>query len=292
MNLYQEKIGNISLARQMTIQQQGHVHIGNFDASELDNRVAEQVFRYYQDSLRTHPLAQRFLQQRHIAYEEAIANFRLGFADRTLGLHLQKLSEHNEQRSRGALQRVGLLKPSGHEFFRGSLVFPFVDATGKIVGAYGRRITPKLKYDSVYHVHWITDDTLFFNTDILEKCRDVIICKNPVDAVTLWCFGYRNVVAIMGARSYSALHAAQLAKYHIKAVHIAFGSSREEILFARKIATLNARHGIATDFLLIPLGMDANDLAVTTHYPEKLFAQIYRHPYVLKSGLNHPQVLR
>ena len=57
--------------------------------------------------------------------EEAIAHFKLGFANRTLGLPACRTSTaRRARRSAARLERIGLLRESGHEHFNGSLVDP------------------------------------------------------------------------------------------------------------------------------------------------------------------------
>ncbi len=119
-----------------------------------DNLVVNQVLDYYSETLRSHTKALAYLQDRGICQPDLLAHFRLGFADRSLGAQLRTLSHLEEETVRGALMRVGLLRGSGHELFRGSLVFPMLDQDGNILGCYGRRITPKLTAHSAYHVHW------------------------------------------------------------------------------------------------------------------------------------------
>jgi len=157
-------------------------------------------------TLRSHAKALAYLQGRGIYQPDLLATFRLGFADRSLGAQLRKLSHLQEETVRGALLRVGLLKGSGHELFRGALVFPMLDQDGRILGGYGRRITPKLTAHSAYHVHWHLDHKGFFNQKALFEFSELILCKSPVEALTWWCHGYTNVAAIMGFSGFNDEH--------------------------------------------------------------------------------------
>ena len=49
------------------------------------------------------------------------------------------------QEMRSRLQRLGILRESGHEHFNGSVVFPIFDLEGNVLGMYGRKITPNLQ---------------------------------------------------------------------------------------------------------------------------------------------------
>ena len=56
------------------------------DTSVDDARVLEQVVACYHETLKTSPEALQYLAKRGLHSEEAIGKFRLGFANRTLGL--------------------------------------------------------------------------------------------------------------------------------------------------------------------------------------------------------------
>ena len=40
-----------------------------------------------------------------------------------------------------ALQKLGVIRDSGHEHFNGSVVVPIIDPQGTVLGMYGRKIT-------------------------------------------------------------------------------------------------------------------------------------------------------
>ena len=79
--------------------------------------------RYYHACLKRTPAALAYLERRGIADAAAIDTFKLGFADRTLGLRLP-----DKRRKEGAELRRGwsgwAVRESGHEHFSGSLVDP------------------------------------------------------------------------------------------------------------------------------------------------------------------------
>lgn len=99
---------------------------------ELDNRAVSEVIDYYSLVFSEHEAGQKYLSKRGIKDIELISRLQIGFCDRSLGHQLQQLTFMEEQAKRGALQRVGLLKSSGHEFLRGALVFPFLMKMGKL----------------------------------------------------------------------------------------------------------------------------------------------------------------
>lgn len=255
--------------------------LGNESRDAMENRCTQEVFGYYSQVLPEYQKAHQFLRERSIDDLDLLSSLGVGFADRTLGLKLSEMSKYEEQATRGALQRCGLLKSSGHEFFRGALVFPFYDESRRVVAAYGRRITEKLRAKSYYHLHWNSKEACFFNLQALEEEATVILCKNPLEAVVWLSFGFSNTVALMGARAFSNRHVATLKNLGVNQVYIAFGTTREELIYARKICCMNVRHGISSRILVLPSGLDACDHASCTVEPGKSFQQAYNHPFVL-----------
>ena len=72
-----------------------------------------------------------------------IDRFQLGFSNRTLGYRIPEKNREEGEVLRTRLQTLGLLRESGHEHFRGSLVVPVLDEDGNVTEIYGRKITPE-----------------------------------------------------------------------------------------------------------------------------------------------------
>ena len=103
--------------------------------------MLDQVIGYYHETLLASPEALAYLERRGIASRELIEQHRLGFANRTLGLRLPATQLKAGAEVRGRLQKVGILRESGHEHFNGCLVVPVFDAAGNVLEVYGRKIT-------------------------------------------------------------------------------------------------------------------------------------------------------
>ncbi|MCW8876733.1 MAG: toprim domain-containing protein [Kangiellaceae bacterium] len=291
MNTLQSKQATVDIARRKPAYHQDSFGFETASIMSTEDNAVHQVFSYYTQTLASHHKAQEFLKARGIGFDgDPLNEFKIGFADRTLGLCLSKLSKDEEQSTRGALQRAGLIKPTGHEFLRGSLVFPFIDFDNRIVGAYGRRVTPKLRSQSVYHVHWLTNETSFFNLKALTDYSTVIICKNPLDALTLHTYGYPNVVATMGAKSYSKHHTSVLKSMGINKAIIAFGTSKEALVFSQKAIALNHKVGIQSELILLPNGLDPSNYAMSVDNPRKGFEQALKRSLSLSSSTGYLKV--
>lgn len=263
----------------------------NYNDGMADGLVIGQVVDYYTETLRSHAKAQAFLQHRGLCHADLLTQFRLGFADRSLGLQLHKLDYLQEETVRGALQRVGLLKVSGHELFRGALVFPMFDQDGQILGGYGRRITPKLTSQSAYHVHWHFEHSGFFNQKAVFEFTELILCKSPIEALTWWCHGHRNVAAILGFAGFDDEHLSILQSSLVRLVYLAFGSSRPELDEAKRIAHLLTHNDIEVRFVLFPQGADSNAFVLTVSDPAKELSLLLRESLVFpkKTGGDYGQ---
>jgi len=111
-----------------------------FVPSADDAALLGQVIAEYHATLKQRPEALAYLARRGLDHPELIDTFQLGYANRTLGYRLPEKNRLQGAALRGALQRVGILRASGHEHFNGSLVVPVMDAEGNVVEVYGRKI--------------------------------------------------------------------------------------------------------------------------------------------------------
>ncbi|MGH8020706.1 MAG: CHC2 zinc finger domain-containing protein [Opitutaceae bacterium] len=109
-------------------------------AVDADDQAAlRQVLDYYHARLRENPAALAYLQKRGLRSEEALATFKLGFVDRTLGLRLPQKNRAAGATLRARLQKLGLIRDTGHEHLRGRIVFPVIAESGEVGTIYGRR---------------------------------------------------------------------------------------------------------------------------------------------------------
>lgn len=234
---------------------------GEQDVYNPDVLMIDQVFDHYHQSLKADPKLSKMLISRKID-PDYIDFFRIGFADRTLGFELQSPKCLLGSRNRGHLQRLGLLKSTGHEFFRGAMVIPYCDHDGKIIGAYGRR--PRHQRRSpAYHLYWNTQQVPLFNTPNACDHDSLILCKSPVDALTLFTAGIKNAVATMGYRGFNEVQLNQLQQFGVRRIYIAFDNTPAANQYALLVAQALNAIGIACRRVKLPLGHDVNRYAMT-----------------------------
>ena len=172
-----------------------------------DDKLLVQVIDYYHQALKDSPEALAYLQKRGIGSAEAIDHFKLGFANRTLGYRLPLKNRKEGAAIRGQLQRIGLLRASGHEHFNGSIVMPVIDhETGQVLEVYGRKINDNLRKGTPTHLYLPGAHAGVWNETALKPSSEIILCESLIDALTFWCTGYRNVTASYGIEGFTADH--------------------------------------------------------------------------------------
>jgi DNA primase catalytic core len=224
-----------------------------------DQTLLVQVIDYYHERLVQTPAALAYLEKRGLRNDEAIKTFKLGFADRTLGLRLP-----NKQRVAGAgirerLERLGVYRESGHEHLNGCLVVPILGPDGAVLGAYGRKIVEQ-QSSGIRHLYLPGPHRGLWNVDALGS-REVILCEALLDALTFWTHGHRNVTTAYGVEGFTEGMEDALALAKVERVFIAFDRDEAGERGASKVAERLLARGIECRRVLFPHGLDANEYA-------------------------------
>ena len=107
---------------------------------------------------------------------------------------------------RGRLQRLGVLRESGHEHFNGSIVIPVFNRSGEVVEMYGRKITPNLREGTPNHLYLPGAHAGVWNEEAVAVSKEIILCESLIDALSFWSAGFRNVTASYGVNGFTADH--------------------------------------------------------------------------------------
>lgn len=246
-------------------------------ADAQDHTLLNTVIDYYHNNLKQTPDALAYLKQRGLHHPELIDTFKLGYCNRTLGYRLLSRDSSEGQKQREQLQRLGLLRDSGHEHFNGCLTIPILDERGQVMNVYGRRVK-KIKHPDQHPPHYYLPGPHrgIFNVAGLHTTDELILCEALIDALTFWCNGFRNVTASYGVNGFTDAHLNALKANKIQRVLIAYdrddaGNTAAETL-AKK---LNAEH-IDCYRILFPKGMDANAYALTLQPAQKALSLVIR----------------
>lgn len=187
-----------------------------------DRELLERVVGFYHQALKESTDALGYLERRGLVHTELIERFRLGHANRTLGYRLPAKNRQAGADIRGRLQRLGVIRSSGHEHLTGSLVIPIDDANGQAVQLYGRKIRDDLRPGTPPHLYLPGAHRGVFNRAALSASREVIVCESLIDALSFWCHGQRHVTAAYGVEGFTAEHLAAFKDNQVERVLIAY----------------------------------------------------------------------
>ncbi len=256
-----------------------------FDAD--DQALLNQTVGYYQERLQAAPDALAYLAARGLAHPELVSSFRLGVADRTLGLRLPDKNRKAGADIRARLQRIGLYRESGHEHFSGSLIVPVLDEAGSVVEVYGRKLLDNLRAGTPKHLYLPTREGRgrgVFNVAALMASKEIILCEALIDAMTFWCAGYRNVTSAYGIEGFTEEHVAAFKRHGTERVLIAYDRDDAGERGAAKVAERLMSEDIECFRIQFPKGMDANEYALKLQPAAKSLGLLIRKAVWLGKG--------
>jgi DNA primase len=225
-----------------------------------DDELLGRVVSFYHDTLMSSPEALDYLRSRRVGDPVALDSFEVGYANRTLGYRLAAKRTVEGAELRGRLQALGVLRSSGHEHFNGSIVIPIFDAQGRVVEMYGRKIRDDLRAGTPKHLYLPGPHAGVWNRDGLVG-GEVIVCESLIDALSLWCAGFRNVTAAYGTEGFTNEHLEAFVEAGVRRVLVAFDADPAGDRGAAALAdTLGAR-GMEVWRVALPAGADVNEVA-------------------------------
>ncbi|MGB6456574.1 MAG: CHC2 zinc finger domain-containing protein, partial [Streptosporangiaceae bacterium] len=249
-----------------------------------DAALLADVVGFYHDALAG---AAAFLARRKIADPEAAECFRLGFCDRTLGYRLPHSRTAAGAAVRSSLKRLGVLRASGHEHFRGCLVIPVTDEHGRIGEVYGRRIDDHLKAGVPRHLYLPGPHCGVWNPAAFSS-PELIVCESLIDSLTLWCAGFRHVTASYGTSGWTADHTRLVREHQVSRVLIAYDGDPAGDAGAQSLAAELEPLGIDCLRIPLPAGADINDVAVSSRVPREALGLLLRHAAPCQSASVRP----
>ena len=243
-----------------------------------DRELLGQVIGYYHQTLKENPEALGYLEKRGLTHPELVDRFQLGYANRTLGYRLPAMNRKAGAEIRGRLQKLGILRETGHEHLSGSLVVPILGEGGEVLGAYGRKITPthQLRAGTPLHLYLPGPHRGVFNIEALVSSKEVILCEALLDALAFWCAGFRNVTASYGVEGFTHDHLAAFKAYGTEHVLIAYDRDEAGDRAAESLAKKLTVEGIGCSRVQFPKGMDANEYALKVQPAAKALGLLLR----------------
>ncbi|HZT02025.1 MAG TPA: toprim domain-containing protein [Steroidobacteraceae bacterium] len=262
----------------------------NTDEAASDQRLLGEVIEFYHETLLGSPEALKYLEARGLGSRELIEHFRLGFANRTLAYRLAPKQYKAGAELRSALQRVGILRESGHEHFNGSLVIPVINDAGEVTEVYGRKIRDDLRPGTPCHLYLPGPHRGVWNASAAHGSpadgspKEVILCEALIDALTYWAAGFRNVTASYGVEGFTAEHLELFKKCGIERVFIAYDRDEAGDRAAERLSQQLMAEGLECCRVLFPHGMDANEYALKVQPPAKSLGLALRSAHWMGKG--------
>jgi hypothetical protein len=142
-----------------------------------DEVYLNQVFQYYHERFMHSDIAQAFLVHEDRVPEKYLDNSLIGLCDRTLGRNIPTARTFEGGAIRGSLQRCGIIRPSGHELFRGCVVFPHFNRDGQINSAVGYRIAERIRHWDKVIVHWKKPKPNAYEKQAMQRAKEMIYGK-------------------------------------------------------------------------------------------------------------------
>jgi len=225
-----------------------------------DHALLKHVADFYHQTFLNDPKAMKYLEQRKCFHPEAVKLFRLGYANRTLGYRVPSTTVEGKK-LKAQLERLGILRQSGHEHLTGSVVFPILDAQGVVAQMYGRKITAKLREGTPLHMYLPGEHKAVWNGQSLAGQKEWLLCEALIDALTLWCAGYRNVTASYGVNGFTPAHWTLLDQLKPERIVLCYDNDQPGNDAAAKLTEQLKAKGVRVLRAKLPPGKDVNDVA-------------------------------
>ncbi|MEI6842974.1 MAG: DNA primase [bacterium] len=230
--------------------------------------VLEQAVFFYQKKLSENQDAQNYLAGRKVT-ETTIKNFRLGYAP----LEWRELFEF--LKSKGVSEKdmlaVGLIKrkegsDSYYDTFRGRIMFPIADSSGRVVGFSGRILVAEdtsPKYLNSPETMLFNKSEILFGLDRAKKdirLKDYsILVEGQMDLLMLHQIGITNTVASSGT-ALTAEHLVKLRRLSQRII-MAFDGDNAGFSASDRSAKLALSLDMDLKVAQMPTGKDPADLA-------------------------------
>jgi len=165
--------------------------------------VLQQAADLFAEALRSHPLAQNYLQQRQMP-QSVIERYGVGYAPSGYGFLQQHLGSSRAQKNQMAA--VGLISDEAHgggDRFRDRIMFPIRDRRGQVVGFGGRVLGDgEPKYLNTAETPLFHKSSLLYgyaeHRESIRKERRLIVVEGYMDVLGLASHGLPQGVAPLG----------------------------------------------------------------------------------------------
>ena len=173
------------------------------DLEADDQALLNQYADFCHELFRTTGEPKEYVAKRGISSDELVSHFKLGYANRTLGLRLPNVKTKAGLTLRTRLQDLGILRASGHEHLVGSLVISIRDSAKNVTGMYGRKTRNDLRPGTPDHLYLPGPHRGVFNVEAFQASKTIILTESLIDALSFWEHGFRNVTSAYGVEGFT-----------------------------------------------------------------------------------------
>lgn len=258
---------------------------GNSKEKERLYEALELAAKFYQAQLRGNKTALQYLLKKRAFTKETVLLFRLGYSPNTgdaLYKFLKQKGYTDQEMTKAGLVTKRYRGPG--DMFRGRIMVPLSDASGRVVGFTARLLldnpeAPKyintpatLLYDKgrqVYGLHLAKDS--------IRKGGFGVVVEGNLDVIASHQAGVKNVVAAAGT-ALTENHLKDLSRF-ASDIRFAFDSDRAGINATERAIPLAQKVGVNVSIISIPDGKDPDELVRKD--PALWQAAIDKHQYAV-----------
>jgi DNA primase len=255
--------------------------------TERLHSVMEKAVFFYQKKLSENPAVLKYLKSRGVE-NETIKKFRIGYAPdewRSLSDHLISSGNKKQDLLAAGLVKVPEVSPEKiYDTFRGRIMFPINDSSGRPIAFSGRTLSsdPKIpKYLNSPETILFNKSETLFGLDHAKKSIRIedfsILVEGQMDLIMLHQIGFSNSVASSGT-ALTAEHLVKLRRLSNKIV-MSFDGDSAGFKAADRSAKIALSLGMDLKLAFLPEGKDPADMALSD--PEKLKESIRSAKHII-----------
>ncbi len=229
--------------------------------------IIEAANVFFEENLRAHPDISAYLKKRGVL-DQSIAKWRIGYVPdewRSLKDHLTKKGFSDEMLVRSGLVKRSEEGNSLYDVFRGRVMFPICDPSGRVLAFSGRTMSsdPALpKYVNSPETELYEKSHTLFGYHLAKQSIRThnfsLVVEGQFDLVLAHQAGFTNTVAISGT-ALSEHHCALLERLS-KRVVLALDADRAGINSVKRSAHIMLARGLDVKVATLPEGKDPADL--------------------------------
>ena len=157
------------------------------------------------------------------------------------------------------------------------MTFPVLDVEGRTGEIYGRLMgKPDPRSAPPKHLYLPGPHRGVWNIAAFAETDELIVTESIIDALTLWCAGFRHVTAAYGTDGWTPEHQQAIQEHGIRRVLIAFDADAAGDNGAKNLAAELATIGVESYRVELPRGSDVNEVAVGAKLPGETLGKFLR----------------